>query len=123
MGFSVDDSELRQLAIDLEREAPRVGRQVSAAVRASARKVETSAKAGAPRKTGALAASIGVDIYGSGSAQGMTAVVGPSEHYGLFVEHGTTSMAPQPFMQPALDAEAPNLERAIADIAGEVLRG
>ena len=52
----------------------------------------------------------------------MTVVVGPSEHYGLFVERGTSKMAPEPFMGPAFEAEEPALEKAISDIAGTVLQ-
>lgn len=121
--FTVDDSELRTLAVDLERESPRVGREVSAAIRASADRVQAHARAGAPVASGNLRRSIGYDLYGSGNSVGVTAVVGPTERYGPFVEHGTTKMDPQPFMEPALTGEAPALEQAIADIAGRVLDG
>lgn len=122
MSYTIDTSELRKLAAELELESARVGRDVSAAVRESAGRVRDDARDRAPVRTGTLRDSIGADIYGDGRSIGMTAVVGPEAPYGLFVERGTSKMAPEPFMGPALDAEAPQLERAIAEIAGSVLR-
>ena len=122
MSYTIDTSELRKLAADLDLESARVGRDVAQAVRESGERVRDDAKGRAPVRTGKLAGSIGVDTYGDGRSAGMTVVVGPSEHYGLFVERGTSKMAPEPFMGPAFEAEAPKLEAAIADIAGTVLQ-
>lgn len=122
MSYTIDTSDLRKLAADLQVESARVGRDVSAAVRKAAERVRDDAKNRVPVRTGALRNSIGVDTYGDGRSAGMTAVVGPVERYGLFVERGTSKMAPEPFMGPAFEAEAPNLERAIADVAGTVLQ-
>ena len=121
MSYTIDTSELRKLAADLDLESARVGRDVAQAVRRSGGRVRDDAKGRAPIRTGKLAGSIGVDTYGDGRSVGMTVVVGPSEDYGLFVEHGTARMPPQPFMGPACEAESPRLEAAIADIAGTVL--
>lgn len=117
-----DTSELRKLSADLEAGAQRVGRDVSAVVRASADRVKRAGQAAAPvGPTGNLHKSIGVDLYGDGRSGGMTAVVGPSVYYGLFVEHGTSKMAAQPFLGPSLAAEEP---RFVAELerAAEVLK-
>lgn len=116
-----DTSEVRKLSADLEAGAQRVGRDVSAVVRASADRVKRAGQAKAPHRTGALAGSIGFDLHGDGRSGGMTAVVGPSVRYGLFVEHGTSKMAAQPFMGPSLAAEEP---RFVAELerAAEVLK-
>lgn len=122
MSYSIDTSELRKLAIDLEWESSRVGAEAARAVKESANRVQSDARTRAPKgATGNLRRSIGVDFYGDGRSVGLTAVVGPTAYYGKFLEGGTVKMSPRPFMQPALDAEAPRLEEAIAAIAGGVL--
>ena len=122
MPIQFDASEVRQLSADIERGAERVGRNVSQVVKASAERVKTAGQSNAPvGPTGDLRESIGVDMYGDGRSVGLTAVVGPTVRYGLFVEKGTSKMAAQPFMAPALEAEAPGFQKALADALGEVL--
>lgn len=116
-----DASEVRELSASLSRGAERVGRNVSQAVKASAERVKKAGQGAAPKLTGALAESIGVDMYGDGRSVGLTAVIGPTIRYGLFVENGTSKMAAQPFMAPALEAEATAFQSALADALGEVL--
>ena len=121
MAYTIDTSELRKLAADLEKEGTRAGADVSAAVKKSAEAVKKTAAGIAPKRTGTLAASIGIDMYGDGRSVGVTAVIGPLARYGIFVEKGTSKMAPQPYMEPAFSAESPRLEQAIAEISGRVL--
>ena len=53
----------------------------------------------APVDTGTLKSSIGLKIeYG-----GLTAISGPTAHYGEYVELGTRLMNAQPYMEPALN--------------------
>lgn len=42
---------------------------------------------------------------------------------GSIIEFGTLTSGPIPFMSPALDAEAPRFERALADAAVEAING
>ena len=120
MGRFADASELRALKLDLDRESPRVGAEAAKAIRTSAARVKR--KAAPPVKSGTLLRSIGVDFYGSGSStRRMFAVIGPTAYYGRFVENGTVRQPPHPFMQPALDAEAPALVAALSAIVGKVL--
>lgn len=121
MQVRVDDSELRELHALLEQAPAKVGREVSQAVRASGGHMARRAAAVAPKRSGALARSISADFYGSARSGRLVAVVGPTEHHGLFVERGTSKMAAQPFLGPSLDAEAPRLVAALEKLAEGVL--
>lgn len=74
------------------------------------------ARSMAPVDTGNLRAGIhgAVDI-------GRTHVLGEvtaSANYATYVEHGTSRMAPQPFMRPAQEATTPAWLQAIAQAGG-----
>ena len=125
MSIQFDASEVRQLSADIERGAERVGRNVSQAVKASAERVKAAGQSNAPvGPTGDLRESIGVDMYGDGRSVGLTAVVGPTVRYGLFVEKGTSKMAAQPFMpgdlaEVALPAYVAHLDQVLQSIHGK----
>lgn len=116
-------SDLNRLVADLESAGKRIGSAASKAVRDSAGRVQKDAKGKAPKgKTLKLSESIGVDLYGAGrSSKGVTAVVGPSVRYGLFVEYGTAKMPPRPFMGPARAEEEPRFVAAMEALSEEVL--
>ncbi len=123
MPVTFDTSEVRKLSADLELGRERVGRETSAVVKAAAERVKGNAQGKAPKLTGALAASIGVDLYGDGRSVGMTAVIGPTVRYGLFVENGTSKMAAEPYMGPALAEEGPAFADELARVAAEGMLG
>lgn len=118
----IDSSELRTLAASLEREGPRLGRRAAGIIRSGSRDLTAAARRNAPRRSGDLADSIEGTIYGDGRSSAITAVVGPTERYGLFQERGTSHNAPQPFLAPALDAVAPGVVSALEGAAAEALR-
>ena len=60
--------------------------------------LQEQAQRNAPVDTGTLKRSIGLEIKDSG----LTAVSGPTVHYGEYVERGTRFMEAQPYMKPAL---------------------
>ena len=122
MSYTIDTSDLRKLAADLATAGSRVGAATSKAVRESAERVKVDAARTAPRATGVLRRSIGVDTYGDGRSVGMTAVVGPAAFYGLYLERGTVKMSARPFMEPALEREAPAFEAAIAAVVDEAMQ-
>lgn len=70
--------------------------------------------------------AIGYDIYHlPGSAR---ARIGPDKQarqgaLGNILEFGTANNAPIPHLAPALDAEGPRFENALADVAAQLLGG
>lgn len=115
MGF--DASELIALSADLGRASFKVTQGAQTVLRATALSVERTAKQRAPVDTGNLRNSISTSI----SAGGMTAEIGPTASYGVYVEYGTRRMSPQPYMGPALEANAPMFEKAIGDLMDGLL--
>lgn len=98
------------------------------AVRATAFAIQRKAQVKAPVDTGALRNSIYVrmgrsegqmpPVEGDGERAELpqpedddTAHVGPSVEYGLYVEMGTERMAAQPYLLPAVNEAADELER------------
>lgn len=75
--------------------------------------IAADAKTLVPRDTGFLANSITFEMTGPLSGE-----VGPEAHYGGYVEQGTSRMAPQPYMTPAAERNAPMFEDAIDQLAG-----
>lgn len=99
----IDASQIFTFAEKLTGSKGRVGKDVSDAVRKSAKTVEQSAKSAAPFLTGALRESIHTTITGSGSVGSIEAHVVADSPHAVFVENGTARMAPEPFMAPAVD--------------------
>jgi HK97 gp10 family phage protein len=73
--------------------------------------VEAAGKRHSPVDTGFLRSSIGRNV------QGLTAEIGPTANYGVFVEMGTSRMRAQPFMAPALADVLPSVEKAFQQVA------
>jgi HK97 gp10 family phage protein len=108
MGF--DTSAIRQLQADLGKLSARAVPTASRAVAKTAHDIEADAKGLAPVDTGNLRNSISSDIGV------LSAEIGPTAEYGLYVEEGTSRMAPQPYMGPAADNRFPELEQALGAI-------
>lgn len=115
----VDVSELEAYAARLTEAAATLKARASAAVRRTAYAVEADAKALAPVDTGNLRNSITTSVTLAGTA--ITAEVGPTAEYGGYVEYGTSTQGPQPFLGPAFDRRAPQLEAALVAAATEGL--
>jgi hypothetical protein len=88
-------------------------------------KKETRAKWAGHRHDPTLAASVGYDLDEKGGALG--AEIGPDKAatpgapLGTIYEYGTPRTAPQPALNPALDAEAPRFEKASEDAAEKIV--
>jgi len=93
---------LRRLAGNERRQAQHDG------LEAGARVVEAYAKIAAPVDTGALRNSIQVD-----SVTPIEAIIAPHTDYAEFVEFGTSRMAAQPYMRPALDQNEREIVNAV----------
>ena len=96
----------------------RVGAKAARATRKAAAGITRDAKALAPVDTGNLRSSIGMKVTGDGRAGAMRAEIGPTAHYGIFVELGTSRMAAQPYLRPATDRHVPAWVAALEQIAG-----
>lgn len=98
-----------RLPVDMESGASR-------AVADSVEAVETAAKENVPVDHGDLRDSI------VGTASGLSGVVEVGEHYGWWVEFGTTSSSypSQPFLNPAAEEERDQFVKRIGDAMAEL---
>jgi HK97 gp10 family phage protein len=119
----LDVSQVLALGADLDRASGRIGRKAASVVRKSAQRVKTEAQANAPVQTGALRSSIQVTTSGDGRGSGISATIGPTVRYAQFVEYGTSKMAPEPFLGPALSSVEPSFLEAMAQLAEEETLG
>lgn len=122
--MTFDASELRELAHSFT-EVPRtLGQLTRTVVRKTATDIASTAKTIAPVDTGNLKSSIGTsDLRAMGTSGSIEAEIGPTANYGIYLEFGTSRMAPQPFMGPALEKNSPAFEQAMAEIAERALNG
>ena len=119
--FTLDTSQARALASRIEGNAGRIGAAGSAVLRRAALAIEADAKALAPVDTGALRASISSSFTGDGRGGAMTAEVGPTVEYGVYLEYGTSVMGAQPFMGPAFDRQIGSYTAAVGALLDQVL--
>lgn len=113
--MNIDTSELKHLAADLGAAPAKAQAGAIGAVRESISDTERDAKAFAPVLTGELKERI------EGRALGLFGEVVSRADYSDYVEDGTSDTAPQPFMSPALEANAPGLEHRLGDVGEEIL--
>lgn len=84
---------------------------VSDEVKRAALEIQAGAQQKAPVKTGTLRRSISSQFPSD-----VSAVVGPSVEYGLYVEMGTRNMGARPFLRPAADAVLPGFPNRVRAI-------
>jgi HK97 gp10 family phage protein len=119
-----DASALRTLASSLTEGPRELGQLTRTVVRKTAKDVERTAKGLAPVDTGNLKSSIGTsDLRAMGTSGAIEAEVRATANYSAFVELGTSRMAAQPFMGPALDQHTGPFEEAMAQIAERAVLG
>lgn len=97
-----------------------VSAQAGRLVRETAADVTATAKQFAPVRTGNLRRSITMQV--DNIPGGIEAAVGTNVDYGPHVENGTSRMAPQSFLGPALDRHAHQLSDGLARLGGSILR-
>jgi HK97 gp10 family phage protein len=100
----LDDARLRELIALVRPKAAQI-------VKATAFKVERAAKMLAPVDTGAMRNSIRAE-----PVDDLTWQVSVGQEYAPFVEFGTSRMAAQPFLVPALEAHRAEMEKRIAEL-------
>ena len=111
----------RRLAQELHSAAGRVGADMANVIRKGASDIERDAKINAPVDTGFLRSSISTDYTGDGRTRSMTAEIGPTASYALYVEFGTSRMRAQPYLFPATDRHEPAILAAMAQVANPKL--
>ena len=82
---------------------------------------QTEARRRAPVDTGYLRSSITVDLAQMGGDV-VAGEVTAGANYAAYVENGTTRQSPQPFMRPALEANAKPWGHAMRSIGLEVFQ-
>ena len=112
-----DIGELKRLAADLGKASKETTRKASLAVRKSTFDIERLGKQKAPVDTGNLRNSISSTI----APDGLSAEIGPTAYYGIFVELPTRRTAAQPFMGPAAQEVEPGFVAAMEQIGGQIL--
>lgn len=90
------------------------------AMDATAEAVRTAAQAQCPVDTGLLRSSVYADVDAKGGSARRTLTVGADAPYAAFVELGTSRTPAQPFLRPAVDAEAPRLTERLRAAMGQV---
>lgn len=115
MSTAFDVTMVLKLGADLTGAIARIEPMAEIAVAKTALAGVAQAKLRAPVRTGNLRSSISADI------RGLEAVFGPTAHYGVYLEFGTSRMSPRPFLGPALDDVTPGFVAAMQAIGGSIL--
>lgn len=84
--------------------------------------IEADAKRRCPVDTGRLRASLTTDVEREGKTT-FVLKVGTNVEYASFVENGTSRMAAQPFLRPAVDAKAKDVVDEIRESIREQING
>lgn len=114
--LTVRDDEVGRLIATLEHREQGMDHEAAMVVRKAAFDVERFAKANVPVDTGFLRSSIHTELLVNKLRMYGADVIADAE-YASFVEHGTSRMAPQPYMGPAADRVEPGFLAALAAIA------
>lgn len=107
---SLQNLALNRLVVDLTQEAAEAPKEARKVVQDFSQRIKDTAKMLAPVDTGATRDSI---TYETSEKEG--GEIGPSTRQAIFLEYGTSKMAPRAFMGPALDRHTADFEKAIAD--------
>jgi HK97 gp10 family phage protein len=93
---------------------------VQTAMQETAEAAKAAAEERCPVDTGLLKSSIFAQVDAPGASARRTLTVGADAPYAAYVELGTSRMAAQPFIRPAVDAEAPRLTERIRAAIGSI---
>jgi HK97 gp10 family phage protein len=113
-----DGSELNSFSASFHGVVDEVAAKVVLATRKSAADIKRDAMILAPFDTGFLKGSITYDT--TISANAIEAEIGPTAEYGVWLEEGTSTMAPHAFMGPAFDRNEGYYAQALSSILGDI---
>jgi HK97 gp10 family phage protein len=120
-----DASEMASFGGGVRRRALRIGVSGATVVKKAAYDLERGTKAQIQAMgavdTGNMLNSVSTDISGDGRFGAMSAEVGPTADYSIYVHEGTSRMAGRPFLSTAFDAMLPGFEGAVGKLGGEIL--
>jgi HK97 gp10 family phage protein len=116
--FTVDLSELNRFEMDLGQVPADVTRQLRPVVAKTGFDVISNAQKIVPVDTGATKNSIGADF----DSDGLGFTAGPTTDYSIYLELGTSRMAPRAFMGPSFDRFVPQAVAAAELVLGGILR-
>ena len=114
-----DFRELDKLIADMAAVPRELDGLVRVAVQKTAADIKADAQNFAPVDTGFLRGSITYET--AVQADAVTAEIGPTAEYGVYVELGTEHMAPHAYLGPSFDRHAHELEQALGQILGGLL--
>lgn len=115
MGAHLDVSALTALGVHMVAAGAVAHAGAQVALGRTAYAIEGTAKVLCAVDTGNLVNSISTDVAN------MTAEIGPTADYGVFVELGTSRMPGQPFMAPAFERHVPEYVDAMATLAAAAI--
>lgn len=123
MGIDVDTSQVRALSSRIATAGGRVGARGSLALRKTALDIEADAKSLIVSMdavdTGDMLNSVSTTISGDGRSGTMTAEIGPTADYAIYVHEGTSVMPGRPFLALAYDRRVPAYTDALALLAAQ----
>ncbi|HEY9356493.1 MAG TPA: HK97-gp10 family putative phage morphogenesis protein [Arthrobacter sp.] len=120
--IEIDTSEFVALSASYSAASEEVGKLANMIVRKTAHDIAADAKNFVPVDTGNLKGSIGTDATANGGGA-YEAVIGPTASYGIYVEQGTSRMAPHLYMSGALDRRQPAFVQAMEQLAERAANG
>lgn len=119
--MGADLNQVESLYVNLETASKQVVEKAKVVIKKTALDIEANAKSIAPVDTGHLKSTIGHSDLRTLSAEHLQVDIGPTADYGLYVEVGTSRMAPRAYMGPSLDRYSGPFEQAMQQLGLEAL--